>query len=130
MHIGLVGLGKMGNNMRARLRNAGIEVTGYDANPAVSDVADLGALAQALPSPRLVWVMVPHGQITDAVTQTNVKVVAEAPAQAIASLYQVASSAAGLSLQNAVNSQQAMNQISNAVISKAVALIMQIGEKG
>jgi 6-phosphogluconate dehydrogenase len=67
MHIGLVGLGKMGNNMRARLRNAGIEVTGYDANPAVSDVADLGALAQALPSPRLVWVMVPHGQITDAV---------------------------------------------------------------
>ena len=67
MHIGLVGLGKMGNNMRARLRNAGIEVTGYDANPAVSDVADLGALAQALPSPRLVWVMVPAGQITDAV---------------------------------------------------------------
>jgi 3-hydroxyisobutyrate dehydrogenase-like beta-hydroxyacid dehydrogenase len=39
MHIGLVGLGKMGNNMRARLRNAGIEVTGYDANPAVSDVS-------------------------------------------------------------------------------------------
>ena len=71
-----------------------------------------------------------NSQITDAVTQTNVKVVAEAPAQAIASLYQVASSAAGLSLQNAVNSQQAMNQISNAGISKAVALIMQIGEKG
>jgi 6-phosphogluconate dehydrogenase len=69
MHIGLVGLGKMGNNMRARLRNAGIEVTGYDANPAVSDVADLGALAAALPSPRLVWVMVPHGQITDAVVK-------------------------------------------------------------
>lgn len=71
-----------------------------------------------------------NSQITDAVTQTNVKVVAEAPAQAIASLYQVASSSAGLSLQNAVNSQQAMNQISNAVVSKAVALIMQIGEKG
>ena len=35
-----------------------------------------------------------NSQITDAVTQTNVKVVAEAPAQAIASLYQVASSAA------------------------------------
>ena len=46
-----------------------------------------------------------NSQITDAVTQTNVKVVAEAPAQAIASLYQVASSAAGLSLQNAVDSQ-------------------------
>ncbi|KVE33241.1 RebB family R body protein [Burkholderia sp. TSV86] len=66
-------------------------------------------------------------QITDAVTQTNVKVVAEAPAQAIASLYQVASHAAGLSLQNAVQSQQALNQISTAVVSKAVALIMAIG---
>ncbi|MGE7955772.1 RebB family R body protein [Pseudomonas sp. NPDC089530] len=71
-----------------------------------------------------------NSQITDAVTQTNVKVVAEAPAQAIASLYQVASHSAGLSLQNAVSSQQALNQISNAVISKAVSLIMQIGEKG
>ncbi|WP_028535197.1 RebB family R body protein [Paludibacterium yongneupense] len=69
-----------------------------------------------------------NAQITDAVTQTNVKVVAEAPAQSIASLYQVASHSAGLSLQNAVQSQQALNQISNAVVSKAVALIMSIGE--
>ncbi len=68
-----------------------------------------------------------NGQITDAVTQTNVKVVAEAPAQAIASLYQVASHAAGLSLQNAVQSQQSLNQISTAIVSKAVALIMEIG---
>jgi 6-phosphogluconate dehydrogenase len=65
MHIGLVGLGKMGNNMRTRLRNAEIDVTGYDANPAVSDVASLGDLAKALPAPRIVWVMVPHGKITD-----------------------------------------------------------------
>ncbi|WP_066517330.1 phosphogluconate dehydrogenase (NAD(+)-dependent, decarboxylating) [Curtobacterium ammoniigenes] len=65
MHIGLVGLGRMGNNMRARLRNAGIEVTGYDANPAVSDVPDLAGLAAAVPGPRIIWVMVPHGKITD-----------------------------------------------------------------
>lgn len=70
-----------------------------------------------------------NAQITDAVTQTNVKVVAEAPAQAIASLYQVASHSTGLALQNAVHSQQALNQISSAVISKAVTLIMAIGEK-
>lgn len=68
-------------------------------------------------------------QITDAVTQTNVKVVAEAPAQAIAMLYQVSSHSTGLSLQNAVHSQQALNQISNAVVSKAATLIMAIGEK-
>ena len=73
--------------------------------------------------------MLVNSQITDAVTQTNVKVVAEAPAQAIASLYQVSSHSTGLALQNAVYSQQALNQISTAVVSKAVALIMAIGEK-
>ncbi|MDQ1527357.1 MAG: 6-phosphogluconate dehydrogenase, partial [Microbacteriaceae bacterium] len=67
MHIGLVGLGKMGNNMRARLREHDIEVTGFDRNPAVTDVATLVDLAAALPAPRIVWVMVPSGEITTAV---------------------------------------------------------------
>jgi 6-phosphogluconate dehydrogenase len=67
MHIGLIGLGKMGNNMRARLRKGGIEVTGYDPNPEVSDVASLADLAAALPAPRIVWVMVPSGTITTGV---------------------------------------------------------------
>jgi 6-phosphogluconate dehydrogenase len=69
MHIGLIGLGKMGNNMRARLRENGIEVTGFDRNPAVSDVPTLTELAAALPTPRVVWVMVPSGEITTAVIQ-------------------------------------------------------------
>ena len=55
--------------------------------------------------------------------------VGEAPAQALASLYQMASHSAGLALQNSVHSQQALNQISSAVISKAVTMIMSIGEK-
>jgi len=67
MHIGLIGLGKMGNNMRSRLREHDIEVTGYDPNPAVTDVATLKDLAAALPAPRVVWVMVPSGKITDSV---------------------------------------------------------------
>ena len=67
MHIGLVGLGKMGNNMRARLEKNGVEVTGYDTNPAVSDVATLADLVKALPAPRTVWIMVPAGKITDSV---------------------------------------------------------------
>jgi len=67
MHIGLIGLGKMGNNMRARLRKNGVEVTGYDPNPEVSDVASLSELAAALPEPRIVWVMVPSGAITTGV---------------------------------------------------------------
>ncbi|GHS85738.1 6-phosphogluconate dehydrogenase [Actinomycetota bacterium] len=68
MRIGLVGLGKMGANMRERLRAADIEVTGYDRNPDVSDVATLADLVATLPaSERIVWVMVPAGQITRAV---------------------------------------------------------------
>ncbi|TNM69035.1 decarboxylating 6-phosphogluconate dehydrogenase [Streptomyces sp. NP160] len=67
MHIGLVGLGKMGGNMRTRLRRGGIEVTGFDNNPDLSDVASLEALVEALPAPRAVWVMVPAGQITHSV---------------------------------------------------------------
>ncbi|WP_308466755.1 phosphogluconate dehydrogenase (NAD(+)-dependent, decarboxylating) [Rathayibacter soli] len=67
MHIGLIGLGKMGNNMRSRLEQKGIEVTGYDTNPELTDVPTLAALAAALPTPRTVWVMVPAGAITDSV---------------------------------------------------------------
>jgi 6-phosphogluconate dehydrogenase len=64
-HIGLVGLGKMGSNMRARLRQGGIEVTGYDPRPEVSDVPSLEALVAALPADlRVVWVMVPAGDPT------------------------------------------------------------------
>ncbi len=62
--IGLVGLGKMGGNMRTRMRNAGITVVGYDRNPDVSDVDSLQAMVDALPSPKIVWVMVPAGDIT------------------------------------------------------------------
>ncbi|MCH9640160.1 MAG: decarboxylating 6-phosphogluconate dehydrogenase [Actinomycetia bacterium] len=65
MQLGLVGLGKMGFNMRARLREAGHDVIGYDPRPEVSDVASLGELAAALASPRVVWVMVPSGTVTD-----------------------------------------------------------------
>ncbi len=74
MHIGLIGLGKMGNNMRARLRNNGIEVTGYDPNQDVSDVATLADLAAALPAPRVVWVMVPSGAITTGVIENLAEV--------------------------------------------------------
>ena len=68
MHIGLVGLGRMGANMRTRLRAAGIEVTGYDRDPAVSDVDSLEALVASLPAgQRVVWVMVPSGAPTQSV---------------------------------------------------------------
>ena len=68
MHIGLVGLGKMGGNMRTRLRNAGHTVVGYDRNPDLADVGSLADLVAALPGPdggpKVVWVMVPAGDPT------------------------------------------------------------------
>ncbi|WP_309107943.1 phosphogluconate dehydrogenase (NAD(+)-dependent, decarboxylating) [Arthrobacter sp.] len=67
MHIGLIGLGKMGYNMRERLRQGGIEVTGLDRNPEITDVASVDELIAAVPAPRIIWVMVPAGEITDSV---------------------------------------------------------------
>lgn len=65
MQLGLVGLGKMGFNMRERLREGGHDVVGFDPRPEVSDVPTLAALADKLHSPRVVWVMVPSGPITN-----------------------------------------------------------------
>jgi len=64
MQLGLIGLGKMGFNMRERLREGGHDVVGYDPRPEVTDVPSLQALAEVLPAPRIVWVMVPSGEIT------------------------------------------------------------------
>ncbi|MGV1008654.1 MAG: phosphogluconate dehydrogenase (NAD(+)-dependent, decarboxylating) [Dermatophilaceae bacterium] len=64
MQLGLVGLGRMGANMRERVRRAGHEVVGFDFNPDVRDVASLAELVRALQPPRVVWVMVPAGAST------------------------------------------------------------------
>jgi 6-phosphogluconate dehydrogenase len=64
VQLGLVGLGKMGFNMRERLRRAGHEVVGYDRNPEVSDSTSLSDMIKRLDTPRTVWVMVPAGAPT------------------------------------------------------------------
>ena len=51
MDLGLVGLGKMGGNMRERIRRAGHTVVGYDRNPDLSDVDSLEEMVEQLPSP-------------------------------------------------------------------------------
>jgi 6-phosphogluconate dehydrogenase len=66
MKLGLIGLGKMGGNMRERLREAGHTVVGYDRNPDVSDSSSLEDMVGQLEAPRVVWVMVPSGEPTRA----------------------------------------------------------------
>ena len=74
MRVGMVGLGRMGANMSVRLLHGKHEVTAYDVNPEAAEklaaqgarpVASLGDLAADLSAPRVVWVMVPAGEITD-----------------------------------------------------------------
>jgi 6-phosphogluconate dehydrogenase len=67
MEIGLVGLGKMGGNMRERLRRGGHTVVGYARDPKVRDADSLQDLVEKLPAPRVVWVMVPAGDATQQV---------------------------------------------------------------
>jgi len=75
MKLGMVGLGKMGGNMARRLRRAGIEVVGYNRDAvATRKIADecgleaassLADLVSRLPSPRVVWLMLPSGDSTE-----------------------------------------------------------------
>lgn len=62
-----------------------------------------------------------NGQITDAVTQTNVSVLSEAPAMAMGSLYQSLAHSLSLMYANAVNAQQNLNVIAQASDSIEVA---------
>ena len=76
LHIGMVGLGRMGGNMAKRLARGGVEVIGFDpdadARAAFAAVAgcqsvdSLEAMVHALPPMRVVWLMVPSGHPTEA----------------------------------------------------------------
>jgi 6-phosphogluconate dehydrogenase len=74
MDVGMVGLGRMGGNMARRLVRGGVRVTGFDVDPHARDalaadgiagVDTLAALVTALPPPRVVWMMVPAGDVTE-----------------------------------------------------------------
>ncbi len=76
MRLGMIGLGKMGGNMARRLRKAGIGVIGYNQDVGATEqlASEVGlepaestaALVEALEAPRIVWLMLPAGDITEA----------------------------------------------------------------
>ncbi|MBA2568199.1 MAG: decarboxylating 6-phosphogluconate dehydrogenase, partial [Actinobacteria bacterium] len=63
MNLGMVGLGRMGAGMTERLRREGHEVMTYDPN-VESTAGSLEELSSQLKPPRVVWVMVPAGEVT------------------------------------------------------------------
>jgi 6-phosphogluconate dehydrogenase len=65
LKLGMVGLGRMGAGMTARLREGGHEVVGYDRDPKISEAASLEDLVAKLAAPRVVWMMVPSGAPTE-----------------------------------------------------------------
>ena len=75
MRLGMIGLGKMGGNMARRLRGADIEVAGFNrdakATEALAQKCGLlpaestKALVAMLDAPRLVWLMLPAGDVTE-----------------------------------------------------------------
>jgi 6-phosphogluconate dehydrogenase len=78
MKLGMVGLGRMGGGMTARLQRAGHEVVAFDPSPdavaragstGATGASSLGELVQALASPRVVWLMVPAGAVTEATVE-------------------------------------------------------------
>ncbi|MFC5261697.1 phosphogluconate dehydrogenase (NAD(+)-dependent, decarboxylating) [Kribbella qitaiheensis] len=72
MELGLVGLGKMGGNMRERMRAAGLNVVGFDHNASISDATDLADMVGKLTAPdqpKVVWVMVPVQAVDPVLTE-------------------------------------------------------------
>ncbi len=74
MQIAMIGLGRMGANMAQRLLRGGHEVVGFDPSEAArklieekgaGSAASLEALVGKLKAPRVLWLMVPAGEITD-----------------------------------------------------------------
>ncbi len=67
-----------------------------------------------------------NNQITDAVTQANTKVLGEAPAVAMGSLYQSTAHALGLAMENAVSAQQQSNVTAQAATTMGVATLYSL----
>ncbi len=80
MRIAIVGLGKMGANMARRLCRGGIEVVGYNRSADIVKqlVSEEGLIAatsledvvKQLTPPRLVWLMLPSGDVTQTHIET------------------------------------------------------------
>ncbi|GEN76651.1 RebB family R body protein [Chryseobacterium hagamense] len=65
-------------------------------------------------------------QITDAVTQSNVKITGEAPAVALGSIYQSMAHATGILFENAFSAQNQQNILSQAAATQGVMQVYSL----
>jgi 6-phosphogluconate dehydrogenase len=69
MQLGMIGLGRMGNGMTERLREAGHDVRTFDPQVESRTAGSLEELKGQLETPRAFWMMVPAGDVTESVFQ-------------------------------------------------------------
>lgn len=65
-----------------------------------------------------------NSQITDAVTQANVKVLGDAPAQAMGAIFQAMAHSLGLVFENAASQQQQNSTLAQAVTTRCVQVLL------
>ncbi|EYT53053.1 6-phosphogluconate dehydrogenase [Leucobacter sp. UCD-THU] len=79
MHFGIIGLGRMGANIARRAMRVGHACVAYDVDPrsvealaaeGAKGVAGIAELVEALPAPRVIWLMIPAGLTGEAVAET------------------------------------------------------------
>src|SRR3954462_12442456 len=73
MQLGMIGLGRMGNGMTERLREAGHDVKTFDPKVESRTAGSLEELKGQLDAPRAFWMMVPAGDVTEDVFQNLLK---------------------------------------------------------
>lgn len=68
-----------------------------------------------------------NDQITDAVTQANVKVLGDAPAMAMGAIYQSLAHATGILFENAVSAQQNAAMLAQAATNMGITQLYSLG---
>jgi 6-phosphogluconate dehydrogenase len=86
MRLAMIGLGKMGGNMVERLMKHGHSLVAFDRDAATvakyqglgaAGAKDLADIVRQLPSPRVIWIMVPAGKPVDSTIDTLLPLLAK-----------------------------------------------------
>jgi 6-phosphogluconate dehydrogenase len=86
MKLGYIGLGKMGKNMVLHLLEQNVEVVAWNRSPGPREevrqagahtVETLEELVASLKAPRIIWVMLTAGEVTDGILENLIPLVSK-----------------------------------------------------